>query len=60
MAKELRCADVNPGCPFVARGADMREVIAAYMAHVDQAHGTLAMTPEARILAMVAVRDRPA
>jgi predicted small metal-binding protein len=58
MTKELRCEDVFRGCPYVGVGADIRALMREYMAHVRDVHGVTSPTPELRIHAMVAVRER--
>jgi predicted small metal-binding protein len=58
MSKELRCEDVFRGCPYVGVGPDIRELMREYMVHVREAHHVASPTPELRIQAMVAVRER--
>ena len=58
MIKELRCEDVFRGCGYVGVGADIRELMREYMAHVRDVHRVTSPTPELRIQAMVAVRER--
>jgi len=58
MTKELRCEDVFQGCTYVSVGSDIRALMAAYLAHVRDVHRVASPTPELRILAMVAVRER--
>jgi predicted small metal-binding protein len=58
MTKELRCEDVFRGCPYVSVGSDIRALMAEYMAHLRDAHRVTSPTPELRIQAMVAVRER--
>jgi predicted small metal-binding protein len=58
MTKELRCEDVFRGCGYVSVGSDIRALMAEYMAHVRDVHRVTSPTPELRILAMVAVRER--
>lgn len=60
MTKELRCADVFKGCSYVGLGSDIRVLMAEFMAHVRDVHGIASPTPELRIHAMVAVRERQA
>jgi predicted small metal-binding protein len=58
MTRELRCEDVFRGCGYVGMGADIRELMREYMAHVRDVHRVTSPTPELRIQAMVAVRER--
>ena len=58
MTKELRCEDVFQGCPYVGVGPDIRELMREYMEHVRDVHRVTSPTPELRIQAMVAVRER--
>ena len=38
MARELRCADLIPGCDFVAQGKDDSEVMRKVAEHAKSAH----------------------
>ena len=58
MTKELRCEDVFRGCAYVSVGSDIRTLMVEYMAHVRDVHRVTSPTPELRIQAMVAVRER--
>ena len=60
MPKELRCEDVFGGCPYVGVGSDIRELMREYMVHIRDVHHVTSPTPELRIQAMVAVRERQA
>ncbi len=60
MIRELRCEDVFKGCSYVEVGSDIRELMAHFMAHVRDVHRITSPTPELRIQAMVAVRERQA
>ena len=60
MTKELRCEDVFLGCPYVGVGSDIRELMREYMVHLRDVHRVTSPTPELRIQAMVAVRERQA
>ena len=60
MTKELRCEELFRGCSYVAQDSDVRELMRQYMAHVREAHRVTSPTPELRIQAMVAVRERQA
>lgn len=39
MSKVLRCADIQPGCAFVARGETEEEILKQAAQHAKQAHG---------------------
>ena len=58
MTKELRCEDVFRGCAYVSVSSDIRALMVEYMAHVRDVHRVMCPTPELRIQAMVAVRER--
>jgi predicted small metal-binding protein len=58
MTKELRCEDIFRDCPYVSVGSDIRELMREYMEHVRDVHRVTSPTPELRIQAMVAVRER--
>jgi len=60
MIRELRCEDIFKGCSHVEVGSDIRELMADFMAHVRDVHRITSPTPELRIQAMVAVRERQA
>ena len=46
------------GLPYVGAGSDIRELMREYMLHVRDVHRVTSPTPELRIQAMVAVRER--
>ena len=58
MTKELRCEDIFRGCAHISVGSDIRALMAEYMTHVREVHRVTNPTPELRIQAMVAVRER--
>jgi predicted small metal-binding protein len=57
MARELRCADVMPGCDFVARGKDDSEVMQRAAEHVKSAHKLVAISMEVEKQARAAIRN---
>lgn len=57
MIKELRCADVFPGCDHVEQGHDIRALMRQFMVHVRDTHHVTMPTPALRIQAMTAVRE---
>ena len=44
--KELRCADVMPGCKYVAMGVTDDEVMKKAVAHAKEAHKIKDVTPD--------------
>lgn len=46
MLKELRCADVMPGCTFVTTGANDDEVMRKVAQHAKEKHNIREMTPD--------------
>ena len=57
MARQLRCADVMPGCPFVAQGQDDSEVMKKTAEHAKSAHRMAAISMEVEKKARAAIRD---
>lgn len=57
MARELRCADLMPGCSFVAQGEDDSEVMKKTAAHAKSAHKMAAISMDLEKKARVAIRD---
>lgn len=57
MARELRCADLIPGCDFVARGEYDSDVMKKTAAHAKSAHRMLALAMEVEKKARAAIRD---
>jgi len=57
MAKELRCADLNPGCDFVARGKDEGEVMQRAAEHARRDHGMQTIPPDVEQQARRKIRD---
>lgn len=57
MARELRCADLIPGCDFVARGMHDSEVMKKTAEHARRAHKMVAIAMEVEKKARAAIRD---
>ena len=57
MAKELRCADLMPGCNFVAQGKDEQEVIQKAGEHAKRDHGMTTIPPDMERKVRGAIRD---
>lgn len=57
MARELRCADLMPGCNFVAEGKDDSEVMRKAAEHAKSAHRMAAIAMEVERKARAAIRD---
>ncbi|HEV2298869.1 MAG TPA: DUF1059 domain-containing protein [Candidatus Acidoferrales bacterium] len=60
MPKFLRCADLIPGCDFVARGESGDEAVARAIEHVRTKHHLRAISPEILAYLVSAVRDERA
>jgi predicted small metal-binding protein len=59
VARELRCADLIPGCDFVAQGKDDSEVMRKVAEHAKSAHRMAAISMELERKARAAIRDVP-
>jgi predicted small metal-binding protein len=46
MSKVLRCAEVVPGCDYVARGESETEILQEAAEHARTAHNVSEVTPE--------------
>lgn len=57
MTRELRCADLMPGCAFVAQGMSDSEVMKKTAEHAKRAHGMAAIAMELEKKARAAIRD---
>lgn len=57
MARELRCADLVPGCNFVAQGARDSEVMRKAAEHARSAHKMAAIAMEVEKKARASIRD---
>ncbi len=60
MAKELRCADLMPGCNFVAQGKEENEVMQKAGEHAKRDHGMSSIPSDVERKARGAIRDRAA
>ena len=59
MTRELRCADLIPGCDFVAQGKDDSEVMRKVAEHAKRAHRMAAISMELERKARAAIRNAP-
>jgi len=59
VARELRCADLIPGCDFVAQGKDDSEVMRKVAEHAKRAHRMAAISMELERKARAAIRNAP-
>jgi len=59
VARELRCADLIPGCDFVAQGKDDSEVMRKFAEHAKNAHRMAAISMELERKARAAIRNAP-
>jgi len=57
MARELRCADLMPGCNFVAQGKDDSEVMKKTAEHAKSVHKMAAISMGIEKKARAAIRD---
>jgi predicted small metal-binding protein len=57
MARELRCADLVPGCNFVAQGARDSGVMRQAAEHAKSAHKRAAIAMEVEKKARASIRD---
>ena len=57
MTRELRCAELIPGCDFVAQGMRDSEVMKKAAEHAKRVHGMVAMAIEVERKARAAIRD---
>ena len=57
MARELRCADLIPGCDFVAQGTRDSEVMKKTAEHAKRAHRMIAIAMEVERKVRAAIRD---
>ncbi|MBI4636563.1 MAG: DUF1059 domain-containing protein [Candidatus Rokubacteria bacterium] len=58
MSKILKCADLMPGCNFVAEGKDVAEVMAKGAEHAKRDHGMATIPPEVAAKAQAAIKDK--
>ena len=57
MRRELRCADLIPGCDFVAQGTSDSDVMKKAAEHARRAHRMVAIAMEVEKQARAAIRD---
>jgi len=57
MARELRCADLIPGCDFVAQGTRDSDVMKKTAEHAKRVHRMAAIAMEVEKKAREAIRD---
>jgi predicted small metal-binding protein len=57
MMRELRCADLIPGCDFVAQGTSDSDVMKKTAEHARRAHRMVAIAMEVEKQARAAIRD---
>jgi predicted small metal-binding protein len=60
MTRELRCADLIPGCDFVAQGTCDSDVMRKAAEHAKRAHRMIAIAMELERKARAAIRDAAA
>jgi predicted small metal-binding protein len=58
MPKVLRCADLMPGCNFVAEGKDVAEVMAKGAEHAKKDHGLATIPPDMVAKVQAAIKDK--
>ena len=56
MTRELRCADLMPGCDFVAQGEDDSEVMQKTAEHAKNVHKMVAISLDVEKKARAAIR----
>ena len=57
MARELKCADLMPGCNFVAQSQDDSEVMKKTAVHAKSVHRMAAIAMDLERKARAAIRD---
>ena len=57
MTRELRCAELIPGCDFVAQGTHDSEVMKKTAEHAKRVHRMIAIAMEVERRARAAIRD---
>ena len=57
MARELRCADLMPGCDFVAQGTHDSDVMKKTAEHAKRVHKMIAIAMQVEKKAREAIRD---
>ncbi len=56
MPKEMRCADLMPGCTFVVTGATEDEVVRKAAQHAKERHNIKEITPDLAKKVKAAIR----
>ena len=57
MTRELRCADLMPGCDFVTQGTDDSDVMKKAAQHAKSVHKMVAISMDVEKKARAAIRD---
>jgi predicted small metal-binding protein len=57
MAKEIRCADIVPGCTFTARAETQDELMQKVVEHAKAVHHLDPVPPEVAAKAQAAIRE---
>jgi predicted small metal-binding protein len=57
VVRELRCADLMPGCSFVAQGKDDSEVMKKTAEHARRVHKMVAIAMNVEKKARASIRD---
>jgi predicted small metal-binding protein len=57
VVRELRCADLMPGCNFVAQGKDDSEVMQKTAEHAKRVHKMIAIAMDVEKKARASIRD---
>ena len=60
MTRELKCAELMPGCDFVAQGNDDSDVMKKAAAHAKSVHRMAAISMEVEKKARAAIRNADA
>ena len=60
MTRELRCAELMPGCDFVAHGSDDSDVMKKAAEHAKSVHRMAAISMEVERKARAAIRNAEA
>jgi len=60
MSKVLRCAEVVPGCDYVARGESENEILQQAAEHARTVHNVAEVTPELAEQVRSAIHDEAA
>lgn len=60
MAKTLHCADVMPGCDYVAKGDSEQDVLQQAAEHARTVHNVAEITPELVAQVQAKIRDEAA